>query len=519
MYGTCLHASGGAAAARARCMGHPHPKAAVAGPRGEPPDSTLLRYSASHSDRSRPSRWWRFETEAEAARMQRCWWTSDRRSTRWQAARSAAGGIVLRPESRYQALRLWRTAARLRGLTAALRPSFWHPCRSTAQWIAWNGLSRARDLPGISGGGCRQFGHDLNLHVAVLQLPFIVLLEQYRANQPNDGGFIGEDADDVGTPLDLFVEPLERVCAVQFAAVLLGEIQVGQHIGLAVVDEGGELRPFLPQLVGDVAQHLAGLGPIGLQKRLAQRGGNHALLGLGDIGEGIAHPMHAAALPGAAEHPADRRFQPLMGVGDDQLDASQPASRQALQKARPESLGFRRTDMEPDDLASAIGVGGHGDYCRDRDDAAALALLQVGSVEPQIRPLAGERPVEERMHALVDLLAKLGNLRLADPRQPHRLHQIIDPPSRHATDPGLLDHRDQRLLRALARFEKRREIAALPQLRDAQLQRAEPGVEAAVAITVAPRGPLAAALVSPGADQPLDVALHQQLHPRLRHGS
>src|SRR6266850_8450049 len=88
---------------------------------------------------------------------------------------------------------------------------------STAQWIAWNGLGGARDLPGIGGGGRSQFGHDLNLHIAVLQLPFIVLLEQYRANQPNDGGFIGEDADDVGAPLDLFVEPLERVGAVQFA--------------------------------------------------------------------------------------------------------------------------------------------------------------------------------------------------------------------------------------------------------------------------------------------------------------
>ena len=29
---------------------------------------------------------------------------------------------------RHTALRLWRTAARRRGLTAALRPSVWHPC-------------------------------------------------------------------------------------------------------------------------------------------------------------------------------------------------------------------------------------------------------------------------------------------------------------------------------------------------------------------------------------------------------
>jgi len=116
-------------------------------------------------------------------------------------------------------------------------------------------------------------------------------------------------------------------------------------------------------------------------------------------------------------------------------------------------------------------------------------------------------------------LAKLGDLRLADPGQSHCLHQIVDPPGRHAADPGLLDHRDQRLLRALAGFEKGRKVAALPQLWDAQLQRAEPSVEAAVAVAVAPRRPLAAALVAPGTDQPLVVVLHQQLQHRLGHRS
>jgi hypothetical protein len=59
--------------------------------------------------------------------------------------------------------------------------------------------------------------------------------------------------------------------------------------------------------------------------------------------------------------------------------------------------------VQPDDLASAVGVGGDSDYCRHRHDAAALTLLQVSGVEPQIRPLAGKRAVEKRMHALVDL--------------------------------------------------------------------------------------------------------------------
>ena len=72
------------------------------------------------------------------------------------------------------------------------------------------------------------------------------------------------------------------------------------------------------------------------------------------------------------------------------------------------------------------------------------------------------------------------------PRQPHRLHQLVDPPRRDAADPGLLDHRDQRLLRDLPRLQERREVAPLPQLRDAQLERAQPRVEHAVAIAVAP---------------------------------
>src|SRR6266481_7876292 len=134
---------------------------------------------------------------------------------RWRGSRGRDrrhGRIVLRPERRYQALRLRRTAARLRGLTAALRPSFWHPCRSTALWIAPSWLGGAWDLPGIDRGD--QLRHHVNLQIAVLQLPFIVLLEQYRADQPNNGGLIGEDADDIGAPLDLFVEALERVGAV-----------------------------------------------------------------------------------------------------------------------------------------------------------------------------------------------------------------------------------------------------------------------------------------------------------------
>ena len=105
------------------------------------------------------------------------------------------------------------------------------------------------------------------------------------------------------------------------------------------------------------------------------------------------------------------------------------------------------------------------------------------------------------------------------PDEAHRLHQLVDPAGRHAADPGLLDHRDQRLLGGLARLQERREVRPLPQLRDAQLERAEPRVERAVAIAVAVIQPIAAALVPAGADQPFDIGFHQDLQHRLRHGS
>ena len=50
--------------------------------------------------------------------------------------------------------------------------------------------------------------------------------------------------------------------------------------------------------------------------------------------------------------------------------------------------------MQPDDLALAVSVHCHSDYRCDRDDPAALALLQVGRIQPQIRPFAHQRTVK-----------------------------------------------------------------------------------------------------------------------------
>ena len=51
--------------------------------------------------------------------------------------------------------------------------------------------------------------------------PFIVLLEQDRADEAGDGGLVGEDADDIGAALDLAVEPFQRIGGVDLGPVIL----------------------------------------------------------------------------------------------------------------------------------------------------------------------------------------------------------------------------------------------------------------------------------------------------------
>ena len=102
----------------------------------------------------------------------------------------------------------------------------------------------------------------------MLQLPLIILFQQHRADQPDDRCLVGEDPDNVGASLHLLVQPFQRIRAVQLGPVLLGEVQMRQHVGLAVVDERRELRPFLAQLIGYMKAALARLGIRGFKPEL-----------------------------------------------------------------------------------------------------------------------------------------------------------------------------------------------------------------------------------------------------------
>lgn len=134
------------------------------------------------------------------------------------------------------------------------------------------------------------------------------------------------------------------------------ERRAREHIFLALIHQLLELWPVGTGLVGSAAPGQPGALPIRLQERLAQRCRGHGLRSLADMGERVAHLMHAAALPGRAEDAGDRRLQPLMGIGDDALRALQAARHQALEEVGPEPLRPGRADVQADDLVPPFGV-------------------------------------------------------------------------------------------------------------------------------------------------------------------
>jgi len=88
-------------------------------------------------------------------------------------------------------------------------------------------------------GSSVHLGDRFQSHVSgALHGPFIALFEQERTDEPGDG----QDAGDVGPALDLSVEALDWVCAMQLGAMLLWEGHEYQHIRLGVVHDGGEFR-------------------------------------------------------------------------------------------------------------------------------------------------------------------------------------------------------------------------------------------------------------------------------------
>ena len=58
----------------------------------------------------------------------------------------------------------------------------------------------------------------------MLQQPLVVLFEEHGADQPGNAGLVREDADDIGPPLDLFVQPLKGLVLCSLVRCWVGKV-------------------------------------------------------------------------------------------------------------------------------------------------------------------------------------------------------------------------------------------------------------------------------------------------------
>src|SRR5262249_58382366 len=152
---------------------------------------------------------------------------------------------------------------------------------------------------------------------------------------------------------------------------------------------------------------------------------------------------------------------------------------QLAEEGRPEGLGLGRADIHAEHFAAAVAVDADGDDDGDRDDAAGLADLHVGGVDPQIGPVALDRSLEEGLHPVVDLFAQAADLALGNAAHAHGLDQLVDRAGRDALDVSFLDHRRQSLLSHTPGLKEAGEVAAAAQLGNAQLHRPRAGLPVA----------------------------------------
>ena len=153
------------------------------------------------------------------------------------------------------------------------------------------------------------------------------------------------------------MEPFDRVCGVQFLAVLLGESHVGEDVVLGFVHENCQLGHLGPELVGDLTP--LGLRAVGV---LLGEGGDDAPALAAGMGQQVAGEVHAASLPGGAEDPGRGGLQTLVVVGDQQLHARSPRRaserRNSVQKASASDapIAMPRTSRRPWSLTATATV-------------------------------------------------------------------------------------------------------------------------------------------------------------------
>ncbi len=140
------------------------------------------------------------------------------------------------------------------------------------------------------------------------------------------------------------------------------------------------------------------MGVVSLVKGLPDRCGDDGVLATGDTSQGVPNPVTAAHSLVASKTRAIAAWRPVRASPIISQTSLSHSSTQGSQELGPERLCFRWADAQADDLPVTFVFRSHSDYGCVRHGPVVLADLQVGGVEPNIGPFAGERGGSDSVH-------------------------------------------------------------------------------------------------------------------------
>ena len=231
----------------------------------------------------------------------------------------------------------------------------------------------------------------------------------------------------------------------------------------------------------------------------------------------VGRVVGSAALPGRpGQAGAHGGQQPGVGIGGNQFDPGQPAGGQRPQEREPAGAVFGGGDVDAQDFAIALGVDPDRDQRVHVDHPTLLADLETrASAATNVYGPPSSGRLRNASTAVSSSLAITDDLRLRQAGDPQGPHELVHPPRRNPQQVAGGHHRGQCPLGAFAAFQQPvREVGAVPQLGDRQIQRPCAGVELAMPITVALVRPLGAALAVPGTAQRVGLRAQQGVDER-----
>ena len=208
----------------------------------------------------------------------------------------------------------------------------------------------------------------------------------------------------------------------------LGQVKDGKPLRQIFFRPGSQLRVAdLPVLECGVEQALRLYGIAGVEDGAYLSGHRCALLQSADIALRVVLQVELAALPG---HAGQQRFacglQTGMVVTGDELDPTQAALNQAVEKGPPVHLSLRQRHRDPQHPAVSGCAHADGDQHRAVHHPARFAHTLITRIHNHVRRLI-QGASTPGLQARVELRRAAADLRAGDAELgPHQLLQDLD---------------------------------------------------------------------------------------------